>query len=68
MIPDLLKVGTRSGTTTSGIVYSNFLPSRNQFKLEEDFGVQKVMMGFDASWWMHCFSWVLLALLFLEIF
>ena len=52
----------------SGLVYKDYLQSRNQYKLEEDFGVQKVMMGFDASWWMHCFSWVLMALLFLEIF
>lgn len=52
----------------SNTVYNHYMTDRNQFTWEsKTMGLAPAMMNQKASFWMHVFSWILLALLFLEI-
>lgn len=52
----------------SNLVYKEYLKEKNNHQFEMDIGLQPVMLGRKATTWMHIFSAVLMALLFLEIF
>lgn len=68
LINDKHKKDAQTHQKMSNTVYNQYMTDRNQFTWEsKTMGLSPAMFNQKASFWMHVFSWVLLALLFLEI-
>ena len=68
LISDKQRKDAQTNQKMSNTVYNQFMTDRNQFTWEsKTMGLSPAMFNQKASFWMHLFSWILLALLFLEM-